>query len=141
MGKKKDLNENEEYTYLFIYIHRATNVLVWLLNLGAVSGFMNWASIAFVQLRFRRGYVYQGRDIRDLPYKAFLYPYGSIISGTFFILVVLAQGYVSFYPKWNAVTFVSSYIGFIPLILAYVCHKIITKSKIVPLDEIGKVKK
>ncbi|KAI8887782.1 hypothetical protein K501DRAFT_174821 [Backusella circina FSU 941] len=121
---------------IFISVYGANNVLAWLLNLAAISGFMNWAGIAFVQLRFRRGYVYQGRDIRDLPYKAFLYPYGSIISGTVFILILLGQGYVSFYPKWDAVTFVTSYIGFIPLILAYVCHKLITKSKIVPLDEI-----
>jgi lysine-specific permease len=90
-------------------------------------------------MRFRRGYVRQGRDVKDLPYKTSLYPYGSIFVAVFPILILLAQGYGSFYPQWDPVAFVASYIGVIPFVLPYILHKIITKSKVVPLEEIGTI--
>ncbi|KAI8877404.1 hypothetical protein K501DRAFT_230301 [Backusella circina FSU 941] len=121
---------------IFISIYRASTVLVWCLNLSSISGFINWSSIGWVQIRFRRGYMLQGRDLNDLPYKASLYPYGPIFAVVLPILIILAQGYGSFYPKWDAVTFVSSYIGIVPFVLSYLLHKMITKSKIVPLEEI-----
>jgi lysine-specific permease len=76
--------------------------------------------------------------VKDLPYKASLYPYGPIFVIVLPILILLAQGYHSFYPHWDPVKFVASYIGIIPFVLAYVLHKVITKSKVVPLEEIGR---
>lgn len=77
--------------------------------------------------------------MKDLPYKASLYPYGPISVVVLPILILLAQGYGSFYPQWNPVAFVASYIGIIPFVLPYVLHKVITKSKVVPLEEIGMI--
>ncbi|KAI8877399.1 hypothetical protein K501DRAFT_278494 [Backusella circina FSU 941] len=121
---------------IFISIYSASTVLVWCLHLSSIAGFIHWAYIGYVQIRFRRGYVLQGRDLKDLPYKASFYPYGPIFVIVLSVVIILAQGYSSFYPKWNAVTFVANYIGIIPFVSAYGLHKIITKSKIVPLEDI-----
>ncbi|KAI8993603.1 amino acid permease/ SLC12A domain-containing protein [Pilobolus umbonatus] len=108
----------------------------WFVSITAVSGFISWCGIAAVHVRFRRAYVRQGRNVDELPYKAFAYPYSGIFASVLCILIILGQGYVSFTPTFDAITFVTCYIGLVPFILCYVGHKIITKGKIVPLEEV-----
>jgi lysine-specific permease len=118
--------------------YRANTVLVWCLNLSSISGFILWALIPMIQLRFRKAYIYQGRDLNELPYKATFYPYSAYFGITVPIIIVLSQGYVSFYPEWNTVKFVGCYIGILPFVLSYTIHKLVTKSKLVPLEDMGR---
>ena len=41
-------------------------VYVWLLNASGMSGFIVWLGIAISHYRFRKAYVAQGRDLKDL---------------------------------------------------------------------------
>ncbi|KAI9591787.1 amino acid permease/ SLC12A domain-containing protein [Syncephalis fuscata] len=113
-------------------------VYLWLLSLSGVSGFISWMGIAIAHIRFRRAYIAQGRSLDDLPYRASLYPFGpwfALVLGT---LVILGQGYsaVVGVDEVDVSKIVMAYIG-IPLLLAlYIGHKLICKTKIVPLMEV-----
>lgn len=124
----------------FIAIISAEQAFVWFLSITAVSGFISWAGIAGVHIRFRRAYVRQGRSIADLPYKAMGYPFSGLFATILCVLIILGQGYGAFTPEFDAVTFCTNYIGIIPFFLCYVGHKIYTRGKVIPLEEVGKLK-
>ncbi|KAF1802848.1 amino acid permease/ SLC12A domain-containing protein [Mucor lusitanicus] len=114
----------------------AEQAFVWFLSITAVSGFISWAGIAGVHIRFRRAYVRQGRSIADLPYKAMGYPFSGLFATILCILIILGQGYSAFTPEFDAVTFCTNYIGIVPFFLCYVGHKLYTRGKVIPLEEV-----
>ncbi|KAG0180471.1 hypothetical protein DFQ29_000616 [Apophysomyces sp. BC1021] len=95
------------FACVFVSIYSAEIAFQWFLSITAVSGFISWWGIAFVHIRFRRAYVRQGRDIKDLPYLAMGYPYSGIFASVLCVLIILGQ-----------------------------VHKLVRKTKIVPLDEV-----
>ncbi|KAF7732589.1 hypothetical protein EC973_003336 [Apophysomyces ossiformis] len=124
------------FACVFVSIYSAEVAFQWFLSITAVSGFISWWGIAFVHIRFRRAYVSQGRDIKDLPYRAMGYPFSGIFASTLCVLIILGQGYSCFTPTFDGVKFVTNYIGIVPFILCYVIHKLVRKTKITPLDEV-----
>ncbi|RCI06460.1 hypothetical protein CU098_003796 [Rhizopus stolonifer] len=121
---------------VFVSIYSASVAFVWFLSVTAVSGFISWWGIAVVHIRFRRAFKAQGRSMEDLPYKAFCYPWTSIIAIALTTFVIFGQGYTSFTPTFDAVNFVTAYIGLVPVAVWYIGYKIIRKSKLVPLKEV-----
>jgi lysine-specific permease len=111
-------------------------VYVWLLNASGLSGFIAWLGIAISHYRFRKAYVAQGRDLRDLPYKAKWFPFGPLFALVLCAVVILGQNYRAFMGEsidWYGI--LVSYIG-LPLFLAvWFGYKIVKKTKVVPLDE------
>lgn len=111
-------------------------VYMWLLNASGMSGFIAWLGIAISHYRFRKAYVVQGGNLKDLPYVAPLYPFGPLFAFTVCMIVVLGQNYSAFTGgsiDWYGV--LVSYIG-LPLFVAlWLGYKIKHKTKIVPLDE------
>ena len=65
----------------------------WLLNVSGLCGFIVWVGIAVSHYRFRRGYVAQGYDLSDLPYKAPLFPLGPIVAFVMLLLVIGGQNF------------------------------------------------
>lgn len=53
--------------------------------------------------------------------------------------LVTHVGYGAFTPTFDSITFVTNYIGILPVIICYVCYKIIRRTKVVPLLEVGKL--
>ena len=47
-------------------------------NISGLCGFIAWVGIARSHYRFRRAFIAQGRDLSELPYKAWLFPIGPI---------------------------------------------------------------
>ncbi|MDI8799891.1 hypothetical protein MJM59_30530, partial [Salmonella enterica subsp. enterica serovar Montevideo] len=45
-----------------------------------MTGFIAWLGIAISHYRFRRGYVIQGYDVNDLPYRSGFFPLGPTLS-------------------------------------------------------------
>ncbi|KAL0144118.1 gamma-aminobutyrate permease [Mucor lusitanicus] len=124
------------FACVFVSIYSAEQAFVWFLSITAVSGFISWAGIAGVHIRFRRAYVRQGRSIADLPYKAMGYPFSGLFATILCILIILGQGYSAFTPEFDAVTFCTNYIGIVPFFLCYVGHKLYTRGKVIPLEEV-----
>ncbi|ORZ22949.1 amino acid permease-domain-containing protein [Absidia repens] len=120
----------------FASIYSASVAFTWFLSITAVSGFISWWGVAFVHLRFRRAYVKQGRDLNELPYRCTWYPFTDLFACILCILIILGQGYTAFTPVFEFKTFAANYIGVLPAVILYIGHKLIIRSKVVPLEEV-----
>ncbi|KAI8343090.1 amino acid permease/ SLC12A domain-containing protein [Chlamydoabsidia padenii] len=119
----------------FVSIYSASVAFVWFLSITTVAGFISWWSISFVHLRFRRAYLKQGRDLKDLPYVSPWYPFSGLFPCVLCILIILGQGYSAFTPQFDVQLFCQNYIGLVPAPILYIGYKLIMKSKVVPLEE------
>ena len=108
----------------------------WLINITGVIGFIAWLGIAISHYRFRRAYVVQGRDLKELKYRAMWFPFGPIFAVILCTIVIAGQNYGAFIGdtiKWYDVAV--AYIG-IPVFLAfYLGYKFTNNTKLVPLKE------
>lgn len=108
---------------------------VWLVSASGLAGFIVWMGIAWSHYRFRRAYVAQGHDPKDLPYRAFLFPLGPIVALVMCAVVILGQNYQAFMGDVDLVAVASAYIG-LPLFLAlWLGHKLVTGSKPVRYED------
>ncbi|RVT07841.1 amino acid permease, partial [Klebsiella oxytoca] len=92
-------------------------VYLWLLNTSGMTGFIAWLGIAISHYRFRRGYVMQGNDLNNLPYRSGFFPLGPIFAFVLCLIITLGQNYEAFLKDtidWGGVA--ATYIG-IPLFL------------------------
>ncbi|MFC7392028.1 amino acid permease [Scopulibacillus cellulosilyticus] len=108
----------------------------WLLNASGLSGLIAWSGIAISHYRFRKAYIAQGKDLKDLPYRAKWYPFGPIFSFVVCLVIIVGQGYTSFIGSsvnWQGL--LVSYIGLPLFILTWLIYKFVKKTKVVPLKE------
>ncbi len=105
----------------------------WLLNVSGLCGFIVWVGIAISHYRFRRGYIAQGGDVRDLPYKASFFPLGPLVAFAMLLIVIAGQNYEAVLAG-RGLEVLSAYIG-LPVFLAlWIGHRLVTKSKMVTLS-------
>lgn len=111
-------------------------VYLWLLNASSLSGFIAWLGIAISHYRFRKAYVLQGNDIKDLPYVAKGYPYAPLIAFALCIIIIAGQNYNAFLQQhidWQGI--LVSYLG-VPIFLTlWLGYKFSRKTKMVKLHE------
>lgn len=111
-------------------------VYEWLLNLSGMTGFIAWLAIALSHYRFRRGYVKQGRNLDDLPFKSPFFPFAPLFAFIICLTITLGQNYEAFLADtidWSGV--IATYVG-IPLFLIILfTHKIVKKTKWIRYDE------
>ncbi|KAI9303250.1 amino acid permease/ SLC12A domain-containing protein [Cunninghamella echinulata] len=110
-------------------------VFNWLTRLTSLAGLITWVIISITHLRFRQGYVSQGRPLSALPYVAPLYPFCDIFVIVVGIIVILGQGYQAFIPPVNGGVVVGSYIGLILALVLYFGHKIIRRPSFVKCED------
>ncbi|MGG7077065.1 amino acid permease [Clostridium sardiniense] len=119
-------------------IYAESTVYVWLVAASGLAGFIAWLGIAACHYRFRRAYIHQGRDLKDLPYKAKMFPVGPIIALLLCAVVIVGQGFAYIKPEgieWMGI--ISSYIGIPLFIILWSYYKIKYKSKVVKLDDVN----
>jgi len=112
------------------------NVYFWLVNASSLSGFIAWLGIAISHYRFRKAYIKQGRDIKELPYVAKGYPYVPLIAFTLCLIVIAGQNYKAFvgdHIDWYGV--LVSYIGLPVFVCLWLGYKWVKKTRIVKLHE------
>jgi lysine-specific permease len=113
-------------------------VYTWLLNLSGLSGFIAWLGIAISHYRFRKAYVAQGKDLKDLPYRAKWFPIGPILAFLACLFIVLAQNYQAFTGNaidWQGV--LVSYIGIPVFLIVWLGYKFKHKTKVVSYKEMN----
>lgn len=112
------------------------SVYLWLLNASGMTGFIAWLGIAISHYRFRRGYIKQGYDLNDLPYRSGFFPVGPIFAFILCLTITLGQNYEAFLQDqidWVGV--VATYIG-LPLFFAiWFGYKIVKRTKFVRYGE------
>ena len=119
-------------------LYAADTVYLWLINGSALCGFITWFGIALSHYRFRRGYVKQGYQVKDLKFKSPLFPVGHILTLFVCLIVIFGQGltYIT-ESSVDWVSVISSYLS-IPLFLILLfVHKKIKKTRYVRLSEIN----
>ncbi len=118
-------------------LYSENQVYIWLVAASGLAGFIAWLGIAVCHYRFRGAYIAQGRDLKDLPYKAKLYPFGPIIAFVLCAIVIVGQGasYVtSGGIQWMG--FISSYLGIPLFLIILIGYKIKNKTKIIKLKDV-----
>jgi lysine-specific permease len=112
-------------------------VYTWLLNAAGLSGFLSWLGISISHYRFRKAYVAQGRDLKELPYVSKWYPFGPILATLLCVTAILGQNYSAFLgPKIDWYGILVSYIGLPLFLLVFLGYKIVNRTKIVSLQEV-----
>ncbi len=114
-----------------------STVYVWLVAASGLAGFITWVGIAICHYRFRKAYIHQGNNLKDLKFTAKWYPFGPILALIMCIVIIIGQGYSCIKPDgidWSGL--IASYIG-IPLFLSlYIGYKIKHKTKLIPLHKV-----
>jgi lysine-specific permease len=111
-------------------------VYSWLLNAAGLAGYISWLSISVTHYRFRKAYIAQGKDFKDLPYFAKWFPLGPVFATVLCLIAMLGTNYGAFIGDkidWYGIGV--SYIGLPLFLLGYLSYKITKKSKMVPLHE------
>ncbi|MDF7671371.1 amino acid permease [Orbaceae bacterium ESL0721] len=111
-------------------------VYLWLLNLSGMTGFIAWLGIAISHYRFRRGFIAQGHDLNELPYRASCFPFGPIFAFILCMVITLGQNYEAFLNDtidWNGA--IATYIGIPLFFIILFGYKIVKKSKWVKYSE------
>lgn len=107
-------------------------IYLWLLNTSGMTGFIAWLGIAISHYRFRRGYVAQGRNIADLPYRAKLFPFGPFFAFFVCLVITLGQNYQAFLAdRIDWVGVVATYIGLPLFFIIWFGYKWTKKTKVV----------
>lgn len=111
------------------------NAYNYLVAASGLTGFIAWIGIAVSHYRFRRAFIAQGKDLKDLKYRAKWFPFGPLIALVICILVIIGQNPQSFVQlDWQQVliTYMS-----VPLFIVLYCYyKIRYRTKLIPLKEV-----
>jgi len=107
-----------------------------LYNASGITAFFAWLGIGICHYRFRKAYIAQGRDLKDLKFKAKFYPYGPIISIIICVVVIFGANIWIFQAEiFSWFDFITNYICIPIFVCLYFGYKFIKKTKIVPLQE------
>jgi len=105
-------------------------------NASGLCGFIAWIGIAVCHLRFRKAWVAQGRALRDLKFRARFYPYGPWLCLVLFLIVVFGANWSVFaQPEFSWFDAVSSYLMIPVVLMLYFVHKMLKKTRVVPLED------
>lgn len=107
-----------------------------LYNASGITAFFAWLGIGICHYRFRKAYVAQGRDLKELKFKAKFYPFGPIMAVILCTIVIFGSNIWIFQAEaFSWFDFITNYICIPIFIFLYIGYKIIKKTKIVPLKE------
>ncbi|WP_312046409.1 amino acid permease [Erwinia sp.] len=111
-------------------------VYLWLLNTSGMTGFIAWLGIAISHYRFRRGFVSQGYDINDLPYRSKFFPLGPIFAFVLCLVITLGQNYQAFLADridWYGAA--ATYIGIPLFLIIWFGYKLTKRTRFVKYSE------
>lgn len=114
-------------------------IFAYLVNIAGSAAMIAWAVIGVIHIRFRRAWKAQGYSLSDLPYRAMLYPYGTIWVIFINTFLVLIAGYANFIRGFDAVGFVVSYIVVVVFVVLFGVWKVVKRTRMVSLMEMDLV--
>ena len=105
-------------------------------SICGISTFFNWFTIALCHYRFRKAYLLMGHSVKELPYKAPMYPYASLFGMIMCVICLFGTNYWVFEAEnFSWFDFIANY-GLIPLFLTlYFVYKWKHKTRILKLEE------
>jgi lysine-specific permease len=105
-------------------------------NASSLSGFIIWLGIAICHLRFRKAWLAQGRSLDDLKFKSKFFPYGPWLALVLFVVVLFGANIGVFQaPVFSWFDFITGYLMIPVFVLLYLGHKIVKKTRVIPLKD------
>ncbi|CDR42864.1 CYFA0S10e03202g1_1 [Cyberlindnera fabianii] len=115
---------------------RASVGFNWLVNITTVAGLFAWFFISVCHIRFMQCLKSRGISRDDLPFKAWLMPYGAYYAAFFVFVITFIQGYEVFFD-FTASGFFTAYISVILMGILWIgCQLWYRGPWFLPLDEI-----
>lgn len=114
----------------------ASTVFTYIINISGVSTFIIFAIICLCHIRFRQAWLHQGKTLDELPFKAWLAPYGTWVAFILNIVLVFFQGYTTFLNPRKAADIIVAYIVIPVAVALYLGWKLFHRTKVVSLDDI-----
>ena len=116
----------------------------WLLALSGIANFFIWGSICLSHIRFRQGWLYTGRTLDELPYRAQAGVIGSYCGLFLACICLVASFYVAVWPVGGSPDpyyFFQQYLAAPLILVLYLFWKVFTKDwkMLVPLSEMDVV--
>ena len=111
-------------------------VFGYLISISGAATFVAWAVIGVIHIRFRKAWKIQGYTLEEMPFKAMLYPYGTILVILLNTFLVFISGYSVFIDGFDYVSFIVDYIVLVVFVVLFCGWKIVKKTKMVPLKEV-----
>ena len=87
------------FAFLTSFIGEGT-AYTWIVSISGLCGFIAWVGIAVSHYRFRRAFIAQGRDLSELPYKAWLFPVGPILAFILCVIIIVVKT-TRFHRRYN----------------------------------------
>lgn len=107
-----------------------------LVSMAGGAAFIAWACIGITHVCFRKAWRVQGHSVEELPFRAFIYPWGAYFVCVVNIFLVFLSGYATLLTPWPPVDFVFSYLV-IPIFAFIVLFwKFYKKTQLVDLREV-----
>ena len=106
----------------------AGTVFTWFLNLTTIATLFTWCSICVAYLQFYKALKAQNVDRNTLVFKSFFQPYTCIFALSFFAMVIVFNGFDSFYP-FSVESFVTAYVGIPIYFCLFAFWKIFKRTK------------
>lgn len=123
---------------IFILQANFENAVDYVLAASGLTGFIAWLGIAISHYRFRRAYVAQNKDVKDLVYKAKWFPLGPILAFILCVLVIIGQdSQLIFNGVVDIRAMLITYMGIPFFLVFYIYHKIKFKTKLIPLKQVN----
>ncbi|KAK9425176.1 putative Amino acid permease/ SLC12A domain-containing protein [Seiridium unicorne] len=114
-------------------------VFTYLIDISGAATFIAWAFVGITHLRLRAAWIKQGHSLDELPFKAFLHPWGTWFVVIINVFLVFISGYSVFVGGFAAVDFVFSYLVLAIFTVLYVFWKVFKRTKFVGLLEMDLV--
>lgn len=108
----------------------------YIVDIAGAAALIAWGCIGVTHLRFRRAWKIQGHSAEELPFRAFLFPWGAYFVSGCNVFLVLIQGYGTLLTPWQPVSFVFSYIIVLLFVMAFIIWKLVKKTSFVNLSEV-----
>ncbi|KAI0174379.1 amino acid permease [Pestalotiopsis sp. NC0098] len=114
-------------------------VFTYLVDISGAATFIAWAFVGITHLRLRAAWIKQGHSLDEMPFKAFLHPWGTWFVVIINLFLVFISGYSVFVGGFAAVDFVFSYLVLAIFTVLYVFWKILKRTKFVGLMDMDLV--
>lgn len=103
------------------------DVFGWFSNLVSLFTLFGWGMICLSHIRMRHAWKIQGRDVKDLPWTTWTWPWGAYWGLFWCIILIIAEFYLAVWPlgePTSATNFFSVYVSVIAIIVIYIGAKI-----------------
>ncbi|KAF2500631.1 hypothetical protein BU16DRAFT_253956 [Lophium mytilinum] len=100
----------------------ASNVFTWFSNLTSLFTLFGWGMICFSHIRMRYTWKLQGRDVAELPWKSWTYPYAAWWGLIWCMVLMVVEFYLAVWPLGkpsSAKTFFANYVSVIAILVLY----------------------